>query len=67
MKKGDKVRFKEPTEEEKGLIFEIIEDRDNRVLVSAIGLFDSWEIKPTSAYLKSDLELVADAGLKPTR
>jgi len=63
MTKGDKVKFKEPTEEEKDLIFEVIEDRDIRVLVSAIGLFDSWEIKPTSAYLKSDLELIDDAGL----
>lgn len=67
MKKGDKVKFIEPTEEEKDLIFEVIEDRDTRVLVSAIGLFDSWEIKPTSVYLKSDLELAADVGLKQNK
>lgn len=64
MKKGDKVKFKQPTEEEKDIVFEVLEDRDTRVLVRAICLFDNWKIKPTSAYLKSDLESAADAGLK---
>lgn len=68
MKKGDKVKFKEPTEEEeKDIVFEVLEDRDTRVLVRAMNLFDNWEIKPTSVYLKSDLELAADADLKQNK
>jgi hypothetical protein len=64
MKVGDKVKFIKPEEEEQDLIFEILEDRDNRVLVVALGLFDNWEIKPTSVYLKSDLEIVSGAALE---
>jgi hypothetical protein len=60
MTPGEKVRFKEPTEEEKGVVFEVLEDREDRVLVTAIDLFDDWTIKPTSVYMKTDLELVTD-------
>jgi hypothetical protein len=54
MKPGDKVRFIEPGDDE-DVIFEVLEDRDERVLVRALELFDDWELKPTSVYLKSDL------------
>lgn len=37
-----------------------LENRDDRVLVRAVELFDDWYIKPTSVYLKSDLELAAN-------
>ncbi len=60
MKQGDNVKFKDPTGEEKELVFEVLEDRDSRVLVRALKLFDSWEIKPTSVYLKKDLKIVND-------
>ena len=60
MKQGDNVKFKDPTEEEKELVFEVLEDRDSRVLVRALKLFDDWEIKPTSVYLKKDLKMVND-------
>lgn len=60
MKEGDRVRFIAPTEDEEGVIFQIIEDRDDRVLVSACELFDDWAIRPTSVYQKSDLELVSE-------
>lgn len=60
MKPGDKVRFIEPTEDEVGVIFEVLEDRDDRVLVRAVKLFDDWVIKPTAAYQKSDLEVVPE-------
>jgi hypothetical protein len=60
MKEGDKVRFIEPEEDEKGVVFEVLEDRDDRVLVRAIELFDDWVIKPTAVYQKSDLEVVGN-------
>lgn len=66
MKPGDKVKFKDPTEEEKGVVFEVLEDRDNRVLVTPLKLFDKWKIKPTSVYLKEDLEKVFDTDFKVT-
>lgn len=58
MKPGDKVRFIKPDEDEMGVVFEILEDRDDRVLVMAAELFDDWAIRPTHVYLKSDLELI---------
>lgn len=61
MKPGDKVRFIEPNEDEVGVVFEILEDRDDRVLVRAVELFDDWVIKPTAAYQKIDLELVPNS------
>lgn len=60
MKQGDKVKFKNPEEEEQDIMFEVLEDRDTRVLVIALELFDNWEIKPTSVYLKKDLEIISD-------
>jgi hypothetical protein len=60
MKTGDKVRFIEPDEDEVGIIFEVLEDRDDRVLVRALEMFDDWYLKPTSVYLKSDLELATN-------
>jgi len=41
-----------------GVVFEILENRDDRVLVMAAELFDDWAIRPTHVYLKSDLELI---------
>lgn len=55
MKPGDNVRFIEPNEDEKGVVFEILENRDDRVLVTAIDLFEDWTIKPTAVYQKVDL------------
>jgi aminoglycoside/choline kinase family phosphotransferase len=60
MKPGDKVRFIEPEEDEEGVVFEVLEDRDDRVLVRALELFEDWYLKPTSVYLKSDLELATN-------
>lgn len=59
MKPGDRVRFIEPSEDEKGVVFEVLEDRDDRVLVRALELFDDWVIKPTAVYKKHDLEVVS--------
>lgn len=58
MKQGDKVRFIEPDEYEEDVVFEVLEDRDDRVLVTAAGMFDDWAVRPTSVYVKSDLEIV---------
>ncbi|MEJ7848380.1 MAG: hypothetical protein WKF92_09850 [Pyrinomonadaceae bacterium] len=64
MKQGDKVRFVEPDDDERGVIFSVLEDREDRVLVTADKLFEDWKIKPTAVYLKTDLELVTDDALR---
>lgn len=57
MQVGDRVRFIRPEPDEEGVIFEVLEDRDDRVLVTAVGMFDDWTIRPTSVYQKADLEI----------
>jgi hypothetical protein len=53
---GDRVRFIEPGDDD-DVVLEVLEDRDERVLVRALELFDDWQLKPTSVYFKSDLEI----------
>lgn len=55
MKPGTTVQFTQPSETEVGFRFEVLEDRDTRVLVRALTTFDGWSIAPTFVYLKSDL------------
>jgi hypothetical protein len=62
MKARDKVKFVEPMVDEQNLTFEVLEDRGDRVLVTALDLFDDWAIKPTSVYLKDELELISEPG-----
>jgi hypothetical protein len=58
MKKGNLVKFAIPeNEQESKLIFLVLEDRENRVLVQEQTLFNNWNLKPTSVYLKTDLIL----------
>lgn len=53
IKKGSKVKFKQPeSDEEKNLVFIVLEDNGDRVLVEAQV---DMGIKPTFVYLKKDL------------
>lgn len=58
MHKGDKVRFIEPEEDEEGIVYEVLEDRDERMLVAAVEWFDDSAFRPTSSYFKDEMEVI---------
>lgn len=51
------VKFRNPEPNEIGERFEVIEDRDDRVLVRSI-TYHFGIIEPTFVYLKTDLEIL---------
>lgn len=55
MRKGLKVKFANPTEEERHLRFEVVEDRGERVLVMDLTGVEKMKIKPTCNYRKTEL------------
>jgi hypothetical protein len=56
MQVGNVVRFREYLEAgDDTLRFTVLELRGDNVLVTAIGVFDKWFIKPTHEYRISDL------------
>jgi hypothetical protein len=60
LQRGTVVQFRNPTEEEKNLFFQVIEDREEVVLVNPLMIsFQDWEVRPSFVYLKTDLEPVA--------
>jgi hypothetical protein len=56
MKVGDIVRFRDPSADELGLEFEVMELRGDRVEVMEVR--DVWCIPPRFVYLVDELELV---------
>lgn len=60
MKKGDKVKFKEIREAgDETLVFEVLEDRGDRALVSVLDNPEEYSIEPTFVYFSSELEVIA--------
>ena len=53
---GDLVKFKEPlNEEEKKLVFKVLENCENRIIVEEITILNEWILKPTFVYLSNEL------------
>lgn len=57
MNAGDVVTFKQPTADEIGLRFVVIEPRGDRVMVRHVD--SDMSIKPTFVYRVADLERIA--------
>lgn len=62
---GDVVVFANPADDEVGEEMVVIEDRGERVLVRQLG-FENCRIKPTAAYLKTDLVKKPGSSATPT-
>ena len=59
LKAGTIVKFSRPVDDDEAAErFVVLEDREHSVLVTSAGdFFKGWEIKPTFAYPRSELEL----------
>ncbi len=56
MNKNDIVKFANPIDpKESALRFLVLEDRGERVYVQDMNYCDTWTIKPTCVYRKSEL------------
>lgn len=62
MKAGDIVRFRDPNTDEIGTLYVVIEMRNPRVLVQALG--SGLTYPPQAVYLVADMEVAGDTEVR---